>query len=156
MIDLSDSIRAAMARVSAAPYVMPGVVVAPLTVKLIEFLRARLDEDEQVARAGAGNALWHRWEVRESSKRLPAVYVEGRIYVVADEMSDGTAAHIAHWDPARVLAEIAAKRLILDEYEAWVSKGDGEHYYARGLRNALMMLTEAYQDHPDWTRELKR
>src|SRR5688500_18090508 len=43
--------------------------------------------------------------------------VEGDDLTIYDEggHSEAHAAHIARWDPARVLAEVAAKRAIIDE-----------------------------------------
>src|SRR5690554_5666985 len=61
---------------------------------LVEFLRAQLDEDERVARAADGESYW------------------------LDE-GDATGDFLHHHDPARVLAEVAAKRRILELHESW-------------------------------------
>ena len=93
---------------------------------LVEFLKARLNEDEQAAKA---------W--------LPF----GNPDAAARE-------HIARHDPARVLAEVEAKRRILDEYEqatgqyathSQVSAGE-----EIGLRFALKAIGLPYADHPDY------
>jgi hypothetical protein len=60
--------------------------------ELIAFVRAALDEDERVALA-CPDKTW-------------------------PQIGNGAGAeHIARWDPARVLAEVEAKRRILDEHD---------------------------------------
>lgn len=81
-----------------------------MSTDLIAFLRARLDEDEATARAvvwdGSGNGL--SWGLAASAT------VE-----VGDEefnTDDRTVAnHIVNNDPARVLAEVAAKLALVDD-----------------------------------------
>jgi hypothetical protein len=97
--------------------------------ELVEWLHACLDEDERVARA---------------VKPLGVVYVMGgeavdhefihARFVVAGEdgyptrQTDREAqAHFARWDPTRVLAEVDAKRRILDLHDS-----DGGHECAGG------------------------
>lgn len=41
-------------------------------------------------------------------------------------LGHGTAAHIVRWDPARVLAEVEAKRRILDEVKPQIDSMDGQ------------------------------
>jgi hypothetical protein len=78
---------------------------------LIEFLRARLDEDERKARA------------RKTS------LVEGKSSPIADKdvdywadyaestgLGETEADHIRNWLPSRALAEVDAKRRILGDY----------------------------------------
>lgn len=98
-------------------------------MSLVEFLRARLDEDEAAAKA---------W--------LPF-----------GNPDDAARAHIARHDPARVLAEVEAKRRIIDlhgaephECVAW----DGD----LGLPctcyevdcPTLLLLALLYASHPDY------
>ncbi|MFE2073692.1 DUF6221 family protein [Streptomyces misionensis] len=80
---------------------------------LVEFLRARLDEDEQVARAAAGRN-WldgDGWLMNEDMH-------------IAEVGDRPTLVHIAAHDPARVLREIDAKRRIIAEHEM-VPAGQG-------------------------------
>jgi len=80
---------------------------------LPEFLLARIAEDEETARAAGGRSLYS--------------YEEGGGDGWAVEGTDGSegaiigdralAEHIARHDPARVLADCAAKRAIVDEHE---------------------------------------
>jgi hypothetical protein len=66
---------------------------------VIEFLRARLDEDERIASTtdGDGEVEWFADVARDRHHEMPAV---GK--------------HIDRWLPSRVLAEVAAKRAILE------------------------------------------
>jgi hypothetical protein len=101
--------------------------------ELIDLLRAQLDEDERVARAAdvkQGDPDWRvspvaitageHFTVRSVRDSRPIARVQ-RLDGDDDEPAailDGaaTAEHIARWDPARVLAEVDAKRRILDEH----------------------------------------
>jgi hypothetical protein len=128
--------------------------------ELVDFLRARLDEEEQL-----------RAEARKWSDRDWTVYTgsDGRTTVMSDDTDviawielDGEpgkriAEQIAHYDPARVRADIEAKRHILAEYEQAadfytrnVSAPAGE---AHGLRTALRYLALPYRDHADYRDE---
>lgn len=100
-----------------------------MTDDLVAFLRARLDEDERVALDAL--PLGH-WEVRgrhhvykaNGPPSLPPV----ASYAI------GEAEHIARHDPARVLADVAAKRAIVDQMAGMLAaaQGDSEvdHYGA--------------------------
>jgi hypothetical protein len=84
---------------------------------LIAFLRARLDEDERTARSvlwdGSGNTL--KWDLPFSA----TVQVGSEVFTTDDS---AVADHIARHDPARVLAEVDAKRRIVDECAYWINK----------------------------------
>lgn len=99
----------------------------------IEWLLAAIAEDERMAR-GAAERQWagsaSPWAVAGDrhiryasggSESVVAIRVEHpsgaweRIYVKGDDGT--TAAHIACWDPARVLAECNAKRRIIAEHQ---------------------------------------
>lgn len=97
---------------------------------IAEFLRARLDEDEKVARAATVARPWHvhtasgyHGDVTWISDSPDAVgfsepsEVQHPVGYYDPEpvglVSPADAAHIARHDPARVLAEVAAKRAIL-------------------------------------------
>lgn len=74
------------------------------------WLRSQLDEDEQVA-LGIGGPHWER-------EGLSSVVeaVSKRLVVHGDGMPEPSqAVHIARWDPARVLAEVEAKRGLITE-----------------------------------------
>lgn len=131
-------------------------------MSLIEFLNARLDEDERIART-AGENEYARWaydpddiDTNGEVVAPDAVDVqhgrEGRIYryhhtITTD--SEGLtpaveahqAHHIARHDPARVLREVAAKRAHLK----WAS--------TYGYTDLLGYLAYPYSDHPDYRQE---
>jgi hypothetical protein len=136
---------------------------------LIAFLRARLDEDEQVALAVPVT------EWREGSSWLADLCdplpSQRRAYGIPAEVTlvtETDAAHIARWDPARVLAEVEAKRRILDIALAYEATIDGEwgcchsaDQIAAGRCpetnpdeiSAIRVLAAPFADHPDYRAE---
>jgi hypothetical protein len=95
---------------------------------LVGWLRAQLDEDERVARAtirpdragawifvrdeseGPSGVMVSSWAI-EFDDIAPALTDRGTL------MGPSTMRHIARHDPARVLAEVDAKRRIIAEHE---------------------------------------
>lgn len=141
---------------------------------LVTFLRARLDIDEQVAR----EALAGEWRNASTSSHYEdaagpseAVFTalpDAGLTVVArtgargDRAAMVNAEHIARHDPARVLAEVDAKRRIIARYTSAVedSAEDEDGYYdenrfedARQLVPVLRLLALPYADHPDYRPE---
>jgi hypothetical protein len=76
---------------------------------LVMWLRVQLDEDEQRA-----------WEASMGPWRRDGAMVMGEEWVAATRNQDGyaDADHIVEYDPVRALAEVEAKRRILDLWEA--------------------------------------
>lgn len=91
-----------------------------MTVSITEFITARLEEDEAAA-TEAGGDEWtsdvHVWMVVDSTGD-PVAYDEGR-------PTEEQAAHIARYDPARVLREVEAKRHILADHSTPHTVVDG-------------------------------
>jgi hypothetical protein len=92
---------------------------------LVAFVRVCLDEDERVARAAKPGPWSHLSPYDEDDGDGDAeggVYdSHGNIFVYPEgSVTRFDARHIARHDPARVLAEVAAKRAILELH-------DGEH-----------------------------
>lgn len=154
-----------------------------MTADLIAFLRARLDEEDQLARAA------RREQVRYLTPGLlgrpldpdecAAVWDAG-----GDEDEDGyftrgvwanagdvlvvrvrvdrdvsTAEHIARWDPARVLADVASKRAILNQCERWLSYGPvgpnevdraGDGAFVDAASEVLRLLAQSHAGHEDY------
>jgi hypothetical protein len=54
--------------------------------------------------------------------------------------------HIARWDPARVLAEVEAKRKILSMYEDYTAE-------RRHLGPVIWALAQPYAGRPGWREE---
>lgn len=137
---------------------------------IVKFLLARIDEDEAVARSaargpwlcggGAHDAHVYAPEVRTSKVALFREDVIDRDYA----LSLNDAEHIARHDPARVLAECAAKRRIVSafehgerlvlEAEDMAVFSDLDRARLRGERNAMhaatIWLAEVYAEHPDF------
>ena len=78
--------------------------------ELVAFLRARLDQDERIARAVTTPGAWRV----SHSHGGPTVEGDGWTVRGADELD---AAHIAEHDPARVLKEVRAGRQAIAHYE---------------------------------------
>lgn len=120
---------------------------------LIAFVGAQCDEEEALAR---GPRHWH---VLEDGLTIEGeggfcIYNEGG----HDEQD---AVHIARHDPARVLREIAAKRLILGKVVTQIDDMDqkiegewGSGNYLTGESDLLLTLLGApYRDRPGWRAE---
>jgi len=95
-------------------------------VTLSEFLREQLDADERVANRACVDAMNEivsgRWEVSAHTDTPSCVADdEGRMIVDSatsyPQYEQGVLAHVAAWDPARALAEVKAKRAILDAHD---------------------------------------
>jgi hypothetical protein len=81
--------------------------------ELVTWLRAQLDEDERVARAAdAGRWLPEDKGITFEYRADDFHEGEAQARLVADSRANQY--HIASWDPARVLAEVDAKRQMLD------------------------------------------
>jgi hypothetical protein len=115
---------------------------------LISFLRARLNEDERVARA---------------AKPGPWRADGGSVYAThpTDEVVDYTesAGHIARHDPARVLHEVEAKRRIIEEHRqemlGWCETCDvpGDAKGSEIGCPTVRFLALPYADHPDYRQD---
>jgi hypothetical protein len=136
---------------------------------LVEFLRARLDEDEQAAKAATDGP----WTV-DNETYAEAIRSADGTHVVAggrwgDEASvfetTEDAIHIARHDPARVLREIESKRRLIESIETLRaplqrSWADGSSSLAvmgmlTEVDKALAALALPYADHEDFEEEWK-
>lgn len=136
-------------------------------VELVEFVEARLAEDERVAREAITpdrpGAHW-KWATTaddgdpESPRWLRTVEEFPTASGVGDLPGfplgyECTAApspamsHIARHDPARILREVAAKRAIIEK----LREGDLRKF--SGLTEAIRLLTVPYSDHPNYQKE---
>lgn len=113
---------------------------------IIEFLEARLAEDELAAQAAIeGTADWHvLYSYRDVKDR------EGHYVVQADSQhpTGGQAAHIARNSPARVLRQCEAARWVIAELLRLDVVGDLQG--RRATENALLHLVSVYSDHVDF------
>lgn len=125
---------------------------------LAAWLTARLDEDERVALAVRADD--RRWDWAAGDETVGSA---GGSYVACGpwggDVNAEFAAHIARWDPARVLAEVEAKRAILRlaaKVRAWTdgSAGATAGYAAVVISDSLRALALPYRDRagyrPEW------
>lgn len=117
---------------------------------ITEFLNARYAEEEAAAREATPGP----WKTEDADEYGAEVYTATGTAVAVSREGGGVgledAAHIALWDPARVLREIAAKRAIL-ELHAEAGMGDCAH--SSDPCPTLRHLAAVYADHPDYQPE---
>lgn len=135
-----------------------------MTADLIAFITARLDEDEQAARAVGMPDIWRAdssWAA-ELLNPLPSQRQAHPGYVPMITQADLD--HIARHDPARVLREVEAKRRIIEAAEEASGldiQVDGSFRVGRRDTTAepyigdviLRALAAAWSDHPDYRQE---
>lgn len=132
--------------------------------ELIAFLNARITDDERIA-AAASNAPWQiqtdgDWSILRDADgdRIVSSYDDAD-FLPAD------ADHIARHDPARVLADIAAKRAIvrMAENAQYAVNAGSLSSWNRGqdsgalsvLTDAIRLLAMPYANHPDFHPDFK-
>ena len=131
---------------------------------IVDFIRARLDEDEQVARA-ASPGQWHANEESDEVLAEDGITVADG-FALSGRQLRATTEHIARHDPARVLAEIDAKRRLLTLAFQNAAVIDGEWgcgHDAEAIEAhmcdpvdeipELRALALPYSDHPDYREE---
>lgn len=108
---------------------------------IVEFLRARLGEDENDARRAA---FWHgpAW----AAERVGP-------YLDPDGLDPDIARYIARHDPASVLADVKAKRAIVGRYID--NRPHPPNAYDLALLDVMRDLATAYADHPEYRQEWK-
>ena len=118
---------------------------------IIEFLNARIDEDDRIARAATPGS----W-----TPERKGVLDNDDIEFVEAPRRD--VSHIARHDPARVLREIAAKRTMVGLHICQCSADCGDCDACSGAHHAdptpapcdtLRALATIYSDHPDYRQE---
>lgn len=114
---------------------------------ITEFLEARIAEDEDLARkADSGRWLPEDKGVTFEFYGDEFPVGEAQTRMVADTRANQN--HIAQWDPARVLAECAAKRAIIKAFDPQCP--DLDPYVGRDV---IAMLATVYKDHPEYQQE---
>lgn len=136
-----------------------GVAPAVLTVgdTMMEFLLARITEDETVARAaiaddgGSDEGFSNQYDSLVGTHRRPLDFVP--------RVAEDAARLIVRFAvPARVLAECEAKRRIVEDYtDHCVTYRDAPSQFGEGQRHGLLLalarLVDVYADHPDYRQE---
>lgn len=117
-------------------------------ITLVQFLTARLDEDERIART-AGDTGWEPTQLDDPDA------------VLVLNAQKGIWSHIYRHDPARVLRDVEAKRRIIDEHE----QAGSDLYVGEPMPwcvtcssggwpcPTLRLLALSYADHPDYRAE---
>ncbi|MEW2250411.1 DUF6221 family protein [Streptomyces sp. NPDC006975] len=125
---------------------------------LVEFLRARLEQDEASAKAASPGP----WRPSEESDEVLAVdgvtVADG--FALSGRQLRATTEHIARHDPARVLAEVGARRHLIELHQERLEQGYGTDFCAEcgfgevGRQyypcQTLRLLALPYADHPDY------
>lgn len=135
---------------------------------IVGFLRARLDEDEAVARATIHDGKSGEWEfdysVEETSGGALVPFYEIEFDSVAPALDSqhwfagpDTMRHIARYDPARVLREVEAKRRIVDAHadhpmQPGFCRSCG---MTNGPCETKRLLAAIDDDHPEYREEWK-
>lgn len=141
-----------------------------------EFLEARIAEDEAAARRCA-EAFPGSWDVEDRGYRAHVVCDEPYFHHVSElderhtnvEHLGGALQMIAEFNPARVLAECAAKRAILRRHATitvWPDGTGGAKYYYGSKKvcascdertqtpcPTIGLLAAVYSDHPDYDKD---
>ncbi|MFJ9558295.1 DUF6221 family protein [Nocardiopsis sp. NPDC101807] len=139
---------------------------------IVEFVNARLDEEERAAKAAADASGYDTWlsigieagpdddakwtAIADRSWGIVAPHPEppddDTFYELGGELfrqrgSRGLTDHIARHDPARVLREVAAKRAVLALHQ---DAGMGDCAHSSDPCPTLRALAAPYVDHPDY------
>ncbi len=94
------------------------------------------------------------WQVRRTDERTWTITTDGpghlreHVIVGLTYPPVGLAEHIAQYDPARVLAEVAAKRAICSECDDEI--GSCPYKGADIAMSTLRLLASVYRDHADY------
>lgn len=108
--------------------------------ELTDFLLARIEEDENIARA-VSLGRWYPWDDRN-----------GELNFALRALRHPAARHIRIQKPERVLADVNAKRRIVE----LVAVADSPVIHAHGwmmAKSACMALAAVYDEHPDFKEE---
>lgn len=94
-------------------------------VTLVEFLRARLAQDEQTAReAGEARIAWLTYRDCQGGMRYTTVAAEAAddVWIAAgEELPAPTSVRIVY-DPAQAIREVAHKRAVLERHDWWINR----------------------------------
>jgi hypothetical protein len=129
--------------------------VGAVSGELVDFLRARLDEDESTARAADGDAI----EATPLHEGVAYLTLRGdHTDRYTGELPAPLADHVARHDPARVLADIEADRALIRDYvESEAALGVAPDMWdvgrVEGLRVALRTHAARYAKHEDYIEE---
>ncbi|MFJ8538141.1 DUF6221 family protein [Streptomyces sp. NPDC093591] len=124
---------------------------------LAQWLRAQLDEDERIARAVEDrSAPWDGQWMADGDSAVRTV--NGHVLFYRHDsgpLKPGLTDHVAEWDPARVLRDIAAKRRIVQHLAEAIEASEnykGPDYYegVAACELTLKLLASVYADSPGY------
>lgn len=120
---------------------------------LVEFLRARLDDDEAQALAASPGP----WSPNAESDEVTAVdgitVCDG--FALSNNQLRATVEHIARHDPVRVLADVESTRKIVDRCEREMRSYVGTGAQAATPYLVLRLLALRYASDPAYREEWK-
>lgn len=121
---------------------------------IVEFLEARLAEEEAVAKAAfarlsENDPFTREWQFGESMGFGGLVNRAGTRTALSPTAESK---HINRHGPVRVLQEVAAKRKLIKSIEELVQHAYGRDS-AEAIESELAPLAAIYSDHPDYQKE---
>jgi hypothetical protein len=131
--------------------------MAHMANDLVTFLRSRLEEEEQLARA-ASPAPWSATAEHDEVLAADGETVADGFALSSSKQLRATVDHIVRHDPARVLREVEAKRRILDDLERFIAGGrdlpTDERAAGKATASGIVrLLALPYADHPAYRAE---
>ncbi|MFC3986475.1 DUF6221 family protein [Streptosporangium jomthongense] len=122
---------------------------------LIAFIRARLDEDEELA-STASPAPWSANAEHDEVLAADGITVADG-FALSGRQLRATVNHIVRHDPARVLADVEADRKLLARYAEAVKEQEEALAAFRVARDEWESSSEEYADaYKDWSAALLR
>ena len=130
-----------------------------MTLSIVDFLKQRIEDDEQQA-LQASPGPWHLNAEHDEVIAVDDIEV-CTAFALNNNQLRNTARHIALHDPARVLREVTAKRAIVDAHPEGEDGWCGDEVALTGCRwekwpcPGLRHLAAIYDSHPDYREEWK-
>lgn len=121
-------------------------------MNIIDFIEARIAEDEQIAQA-ARPGPW----IDEHGTRIGPKIGDGYLMVPESELApcedyipNGDTTHIARHDPARALRQCKALRVTVRAIEELVEDGEAPSLVEQSTIRNLAPIASIWSDHPDY------
>ncbi len=120
---------------------------------LVDFVLARVAEDEAVARAASVGTHW-TWDDRQEAMYSDSPTTYGHECIIDTEGANPPGpepgAHIARHDPARVLAQCAAIRAVVDRVRYEFERQTNGWHTAQKI---LGDIASIWSEHPEFQQE---
>lgn len=120
---------------------------------LIDFLRARLNEERARALATDDDPAGLEWRPRRRQRpRVPSLpFAVRRVTVympVAIDLSESDMRHIIDHSPQRVIADVDGRLYALDAVERWLAEHRSSHVGVQLAQVTLTALAHRFREHP--------